>query len=196
MTYAMHKMTQIGCEALVQDAIANCPVQANAKYISQNYAKNTKKWALWTRQHSLLLLQVNSTNLLESYHSELKAKTSRTHGLVGMSLLLLILLMLFFAVFHTIYTFALVSHVIGACHMILEVNERKEAIAKEVTINFHTKTISIANVRPEVLAEIHKFPFPIQKLIAQETHAISKRLEEEKEVPNLTDAECNCKFFN
>ena len=43
MTYAMHKMTQIGCEALVQNAIANCPVQANAKYIFQNYAKNMKK---------------------------------------------------------------------------------------------------------------------------------------------------------
>ena len=80
--------------------------------------------------------------------------------------------------------------------MILEVNERKEAIAKEVAINFRTKTISIANVRPEVLAEIHKFPFPVQKLIAQEAHAVSKKLEEGKEVPNLTDAECNCKFFN
>src|SRR5207237_1446863 len=141
---------------------ANCPVQANAKYISRNYAKNTKKWALWARQHSLLLLQVNLTNPLESYHSELKAKTSRMHVLVGMSSLLLILLMLFFAIFHTIYTFALVSHVIDACHMILEVNERKEAIAKEVAINFRTKTIFIVNVRPEVLAEIHKFPFPVQ----------------------------------
>ena len=43
MTYAMHKTTQIGCEALVQDAIANCSVQANAKYISQNYAKKYEK---------------------------------------------------------------------------------------------------------------------------------------------------------
>ncbi len=46
MTYAMHKTTQIGCETLVQDAIANCPVQANAKYVSRNYAKNMKKQAL------------------------------------------------------------------------------------------------------------------------------------------------------
>ena len=34
MTQAMHKKTQIRCNAMVQDAIANCPVQANAKYIT------------------------------------------------------------------------------------------------------------------------------------------------------------------
>jgi len=104
--------------------------------------------------------------------------------------------MIFSIVFCVISTSILACGIIGACHMILEVNERKEAIAKEVAINFRTKTISIANVRPEVLAEIHKFPFPVQKLITQEAHAVSKRLEEGKEVPDLTDAECNCKFFN
>jgi len=83
MIRAMHKKTQIGCEALLQDAITNCPLQANAKYISRNYLKDSKKWALWARQHSPLLLQVTSTNPLESYHSELKSRTSVLHGLIG-----------------------------------------------------------------------------------------------------------------
>lgn len=69
-------------------------------------------------------------------------------------------------------------------------------MAKEVATNFRSKVISIANVRPEVLTEIHKFPFPVQKLISEEAHAVSKRLEEGKEVPNLKNPECNCKFFN
>ena len=43
MTQAMHKKTQIRCNAMIQDAIANCPVQANAKYITRNYLGNLKK---------------------------------------------------------------------------------------------------------------------------------------------------------
>lgn len=79
--------------------------------------------------------------------------------------------------------------------MILAVNEKKEAHAKEVAINFRTKKISIANVRPKILAEINKFPFPVQKLIAEEARAVGERLENGKEVPGLEIAECNCKFF-
>lgn len=68
--------------------------------------------------------------------------------------------------------------------------------ARETAVNFRTKRISLANIRSEFLTEIHKFPFPIQKLLAEEVHAVSKRLQEGKEVPNLTSAECSCRFFN
>jgi len=85
---------------------------------------------------------------------------------------------------------------LGACHMILEVNDKKKTNAKEVAINFHTKTISITNVRPDILAKIYKFPFPVQKLITEEAHTVLKRLQERKEVPDLTIVECNCRFFN
>ncbi|CAB4400369.1 unnamed protein product [Rhizophagus irregularis] len=37
---------------------------------------------LWARQYSPLLLQVTSTNSLESFHSELKKKSSSLHGAV------------------------------------------------------------------------------------------------------------------
>ncbi|CAG8479490.1 1369_t:CDS:2 [Gigaspora rosea] len=68
--------------------------------------------------------------------------------------------------------------------------------AKETAINFHTKRISLANIRPKIITEIHKFPFPLQKLIAEEVHAISKRLDEGKCAPNLASAECSCRSFN
>ncbi|CAG8759287.1 24586_t:CDS:2, partial [Racocetra persica] len=56
---------------------------------------------------------------------------------------------------------------------------------KETAIEFCTKRISLANIRPEILDEIHKFPFTLQKLIAKEVHVIAKRLEEGKGLPNL-----------
>jgi hypothetical protein len=84
MIAAMHKRTRIGCEQLVQDAINKCAVPAIQNYIKRNYMKNTQKWALWARQHSPLLLQVTSTNPLESYHSELKKISSPLYGLIGM----------------------------------------------------------------------------------------------------------------
>lgn len=83
MVQAMHKRTKAGCEGLVQDAIRTCPVEANVKYIRRNYVNNSQKWGLWARDHSPLLLQVTSTNALESYHSELKTRTSPTYGLIG-----------------------------------------------------------------------------------------------------------------
>lgn len=51
-------------------------------------------------------------------------------------------------------------------------------------------------MKPETLVEVHKFPFTIQKLIAEEVGALSKRLQEGKGVPGLTTPECPCKFFN
>ena len=87
MVAAMHKRIKIGCEKLIQEAIDNCAVSSIQNYIKRNYMKNTERWALWARQHSPLLLQVTSTNPLESYHSEIKRLTSSKHGLIGTSLI-------------------------------------------------------------------------------------------------------------
>ncbi|CAG8447347.1 150_t:CDS:2 [Gigaspora rosea] len=138
MVHAMHKKTQIGCEEVVRDAVNTCP-------------------------HSPLLLQITSTNPLESFHSELKAKISVQYG---------------------------------ACQILLELDNKKMMAAKKTATEFRTKRISLTNVRPEVLNEIHKFPFPLQRLVAEEVHAVAKRLEEGKSLPNLASAECSCRFFN
>ena len=83
MIQAMYKRTRIGCENLVQQAINECPIPTIKQYISRNYTRNIHQWALCARQHSPLLLQVTSTNALESYHSELKRTSSPQHGLIG-----------------------------------------------------------------------------------------------------------------
>ncbi|CAG8849921.1 9594_t:CDS:1, partial [Racocetra persica] len=82
-----------------------------------------------------------------------------------------------------------------ACMKILKLDSKKNFDAKVAAIDFRTKKISITNVRPEFLTEIQKFSFPIQRLIAEEAHAVSKRLQEGKKVLNLKTAECFCKFF-
>ena len=46
MVMTMHKITRIGCESLIQDAINCCSVPAIQNYIKRNYTKNTKKWDL------------------------------------------------------------------------------------------------------------------------------------------------------
>ena len=84
MILAMHRRTRVSCEENVKQAIELAPTSAVKKYITKNYANNTEKWGLWARQHSPLLLQVTTTNAIESYHSELKSTTSSSHGLIGM----------------------------------------------------------------------------------------------------------------
>ncbi|CAG8593126.1 4178_t:CDS:1, partial [Gigaspora rosea] len=83
-----------------------------------------------------------------------------------------------------------------ACQILLELDNKKMMVAKKTASEFRTKRISLANVRPEVLNEIHKFPFPVQRLVAEKVHAVAKRLEEEKGLPNLASAECSYRFFN
>ena len=99
MIAAMHKRTKIGCEQLVQGAINKCPIPAIQNYIKKNYTKNTQQWALWARQHLSMLLQVSSTNPLESYHSELKRLTSSLHGLIGTSVSYFLLFLLISCLF-------------------------------------------------------------------------------------------------
>ncbi len=72
MILAMHKRTKVGCDEVVEEAIHHCSVPSIKQYISRQYKKSSHQWGLWARQHSPLLLQVTSTNALESYHSELK----------------------------------------------------------------------------------------------------------------------------
>jgi len=83
MIQAMHKTTKVSCEELIKQAIRVCQVPGIKNYITRNYLKNSHQWALWARQHSPLLLQITTTNPLESYHSELKRTTSSKHDIIG-----------------------------------------------------------------------------------------------------------------
>ncbi|CAG8822677.1 24143_t:CDS:1, partial [Racocetra persica] len=66
------------------DTIGHCSaVPTLQNYIKKNYAKNTYQWSLWTCQHFPLLLQVISTNPLESFHNEIKRVMSSLHSLIS-----------------------------------------------------------------------------------------------------------------
>ncbi|PKY51082.1 hypothetical protein RhiirA4_531978 [Rhizophagus irregularis] len=141
MVAAMHKRTKIGCKKLIQEAIDNCAVSSIQNYIKRNYIKNTERWTLWARQHSPLLLQVTSTNPLESYYSEIKRLTSSKHGLIG------------------------------AVQNIVNIDLKKRSDSEKVAFDFRTKKISAHGVEDDIIEEIHKFPFPFQRLIVKEACA-------------------------
>ncbi|CAB5153416.1 unnamed protein product [Rhizophagus irregularis] len=141
----MHKRTKIGCEKLIQEVIDNCTVSSVQNYIKRNYMKNTERWALWAHQHSPLLLQITSTNPLESYHSKIKTLTSSKHGLIG------------------------------AVQNIINVDLKKRSDSEKVAFDFRTKKISAHGVEDDIIEEIHKFPFPLQRLIVKEACAVMNR---------------------
>ncbi|CAB5186668.1 unnamed protein product [Rhizophagus irregularis] len=111
-----------------------------------------------------LLLQVTSTNLLESFHSELKKITSSLHGLIG------------------------------AVHNIVNIDYKKRSEAKIASFDFCIKKISAYSVDDDILEEIKKFPFPFQQLIIKEACAVMNRLEKGKGVPGLASLDCHCLF--
>jgi len=83
MLQAMYKTTRTGCEQLIHQAIARLPLEPKKTYIRRYWLGNTEKWAMWSRQHSPLLLQVTSTSPVESYHAVLKRKGDASFGLIG-----------------------------------------------------------------------------------------------------------------
>jgi hypothetical protein len=186
MIAAMHKRTKVGCESLVQDAVNCCPVPSIQNYIKRNYVKNTEKWGLWARQHSPLLLQVTSTNPLESFHSELKIITSSSHGLIGM--------WRFFFLVTLPACPTKTFYILGAVHNIVNVDCKKRSEAESASFNFRIKKISAYGVDVDIIEEIQKFPFPFQQLIIKEACAMMNRLEKEKGVPGLTSLDCYCLF--
>ncbi|RHZ47925.1 hypothetical protein Glove_564g10 [Diversispora epigaea] len=103
---------------------------------------------------------------LESYHSELKRTTSSQHGLIG------------------------------ACHKVVILDQKKCTDSEYVAFEFCTKKISVIGMDDEIFNELHKFPFPIQRTLADEVCAVEKRLEKGKATSGLTSLYCNCTFYH
>ncbi|PKK59840.1 hypothetical protein RhiirC2_794225 [Rhizophagus irregularis] len=108
---------------------------------------------------TFLLLQVTSTNSLESFHSELKKITSSLHGLIG------------------------------AVHGIVNIDCKKRSKAESASFDFRIKKVSTYGVDDDILKEIQKFPFPFQQLIIKEACAVINRLEKGKEQQKGTESQ-------
>ncbi|RHZ77092.1 hypothetical protein Glove_186g159 [Diversispora epigaea] len=50
-------------------------------------------------------------------------------------------------------------------------------------------------INDDIFREIHKFPFPIQKLIVSEILSVENRIEKSKDLSRLMSLECQCLFF-
>ena len=60
------RLTKGGCEESIQAALAHAPDEEKAQYIERQWWKTRQQWAYYARQHSSLLLQVPTTNPVES----------------------------------------------------------------------------------------------------------------------------------
>ena len=69
-------------------------------------------------------------------------------------------------------------------------------ILKEPLSTFIQKKISVYGVEDNIIKEIHKFPFPFQRLIVKEACAVMDRIEEGKSALGSTSLECYCLFQN
>ncbi|RHZ62891.1 hypothetical protein Glove_334g17 [Diversispora epigaea] len=136
-----------------------------------------RTWMTKIYEHSPLLLQVISTNSLESYHSELKRTTSLQHDLIDVylgarqhsPLLLQVISTNSLESYHSELkrTTSLQHDLIdvylgGVCHKVIELNQKKRADSEYIT-----------------------FEFPC---------AVEKRIEKSKAAPKLTSLSCNCLF--
>ena len=86
--------------------------------------------------------------------------------------------------------------ILGAVQNIVEIDYKKRSDSERTAFDFRTKKISAYGVNDDIIEEIHKFPFPIQRLIVNEACAVMDRIEKGKSVPGLTSLNCHCLFCN
>ena len=68
-----NRRTKAGATQSIEQAINAAASPNSAAYITANWSKNSEQWANYARDHSALLLQVTSTNPLESWHQAFKS---------------------------------------------------------------------------------------------------------------------------
>ena len=76
------RSTEEKCLQSIDEAIA-AATPAQAAYIIKNWKPETKHWAHWFRHGVPLLLQVDTTNVVESWHGHLKTKNATKQEMAG-----------------------------------------------------------------------------------------------------------------
>jgi hypothetical protein len=154
------------------DAVARTPRSKRkfdvVKYIWNEWCRKKRLWALYARQHSPLLLQVTTTNIVESWHNSLKAKITATTKLqVSFSLQ-------------------------GVARSVHETSLQWFAKSRVTALYFRTKTLSEARLEPG----LGLFPFPVQKLLARELQLARQYVDDCVELRCYDDElTCSCDFW-
>src|SRR5437764_7477514 len=90
--------------------------------------------------------------------------------------------------------FGFYSGSIDASHKIVALDRKKRADSKKVGFDFRTKKMSAYGVENEILNQIHKFLFSMQKMLVKEAFAMMDRLAKGKCAPGLDSLDCHCLF--
>jgi len=184
LTVLKTRRTRPGAEASMMDAFRACGNRdkkkeaADIAYIRNRLVPILPLWAHYARCHSPLLLQVPTTNPVESWHSVLKCKGVTKDILQRFSLL------------------GIVKHS-------LAVDKEYERRAEEVERKWRTRQHPLAVEFPE----LRVFPYPVQQLLVEEIHQ-GKLLVGEEEVPEplaaapevdsqggIRPPSCRCQFY-
>src|SRR5258706_6520741 len=80
LRHAMFCLTGLKCEELCNQAISYARDQKTKAYIRTYWQETSRKWAMYARQHSPLLLQVTTTNSCEAWHRKLKGGSGLRKG--------------------------------------------------------------------------------------------------------------------
>ncbi|POG79139.1 hypothetical protein GLOIN_2v1472604 [Rhizophagus irregularis DAOM 181602=DAOM 197198] len=65
----------------------------------------------------------------------------------------------------------------GAVYNTVDVDFKKISEAERAAFEFRTKKISAYGVDNDIIEEIHKFPFPLQRLLVKEACSVMNRIE-------------------
>ncbi|CAB4374747.1 unnamed protein product [Rhizophagus irregularis] len=84
----------------------------------------------------------------------------------------------------------------GAVYNTVDVDFKKISEVERAAFEFHTKKISAYSVDNDIIEEIHKFPFPLQRLLVKEACAVMNRIEKGKGASGLSSLNCHCLFRN
>ena len=85
---------------------------------------------------------------------------------------------------------------LGAVKNIVDTDYKKRSDSERAAFDSRTKKISAYGVEDDIIEEIHKFPFPFQRLIIKEACAVMNRIEKGKSASGLTLLNCYCLFRN
>ena len=130
-----YRFSEQGCLDEIHEAIAKAP-ESKKEYIRQQWLDTRRLWAYYARQHSCLLLQVPTTNSLESWHHSLKIHADGKGAMLRFSLS-------------------------GVAKHVLKIGDQWELRDQQTAVNFRTQQSAECSIYPH-LAD---FPGPIQKLM-------------------------------
>jgi hypothetical protein len=147
---AMHKRTSIGCESKCNEALELCHNNAKLKkYVQDQWVNTREEWALYKRYHSPLLLQITTTNAVESWHSCLKNPTSTYRKLTKQ------------------------SGFEGVLYMVNQVTEDRWGTLRKQKLDWASKELKICSI----YKPMRNLPKPVQQLVFTEYVAAQNQLE-------------------